>query len=183
MAPWATSTVTAISTSLSRTGVRETISFGSRIRGPGATPTEGSQWKRHAIGAIGNLGKDVKLRTSMGTAGWMSRPGDRDSVMIFFQTDRDIWTRMEFTGVRTGEEGMTSGDLNGDGAMDLVLCGVWLRNPGKALARNQADLGSAHDRLGAEKLQGSRGGRERGRPHGCPVFELREHRCRYLVVV
>ena len=101
----------------------------------GSTTRVGN-WKRHDIGAIGNWGKDVELadfdhdgRLDVATRG-------PDKAMIFFQTAPNVWTRVDLPGVPLGEEGMASGDIDGDGYVDLVVFGAWVRNPGKDLAKD-----------------------------------------------
>jgi len=60
----------------------------------------------------------------------------------------DSWNRVELSGLNVGHEGMTSGDVDSDGHVDLVVRGQWVRNPGGDAARDPAnwtpyDIGSA----------------------------------------
>ena len=89
-----------------------------------------TEWPRHAIGAAGDWVKDVevadfdadgRLDVAMRTA-WRAT--------IFFRAGADGGSPADLEGFALGEEGMASGDLDGDGAVDLVLHGEWARNPG-----------------------------------------------------
>ena len=102
----------------------------------GRDPANGSLWRRHVIGSIGSWGKDVELADfdSDGRLDVATRSPKR--AMIFFQSSPTSWQRTEFGKLNLGSEGMTGGDIDGDGQTDLVLRGVWLRNPGAASARS-----------------------------------------------
>ena len=90
------------------------------------------------IGAAGDWVKDVevadfdadgRLDVAMRTA-WRAT--------IFFQDGAGGWSPADLEGFALGEEGMASGDLDADGAVDLVLHGEWARNPGGNAARDPA---------------------------------------------
>ncbi len=106
---------------------------------PGGNPAVGSQWIRRQIGSIGSWGKDIRVSDfdSDGRLDVATRKDDQ--AMIFFQTAANTWTKMTFTGVDTGHEGMAMGDIDQDGGQDLVLHGVWVRNPGGLTARTPSE--------------------------------------------
>ena len=93
-------------------------------------------WKRHEIGAIGSWGKDVELADFDHDGRLDVATRSESKVMIFFQTAPDVWTRVDLPNIPLGEEGMASGDIDGDGYVDLVVFGAWVRNPGKEAARD-----------------------------------------------
>jgi len=106
-----------------------------RPSGDPATDT----WVRHTIGTVGSWGKDVHV-SDFDDNGLLDVATRRDTaVMVFFQMAPDSWTKMEFTNVDTGHEGMTSGDVDSDGHVDLVVHGQWVRNPGGDAARDPAN--------------------------------------------
>jgi hypothetical protein len=106
---------------------------------PSGDPSVGNEWLRHAIGSIRGWGKDVHV-SDFDSNGWLdvaTRNGSK--AMIFFQSDGNNWTRMTFSGLNIGSEGMATGDLDGDSDADLVLMGVWLRNPGGVAAQTPSN--------------------------------------------
>ncbi|MCA9874001.1 MAG: VCBS repeat-containing protein, partial [Anaerolineales bacterium] len=116
---------------------------------PSGDPFDGAAWTRHTIGTVGSWGKDVHV-SDFDDNGLLDVATRRDTaVMVFFQMAPDSWTKMEFTNVDTGHEGMTSGDVDKDTHDDLVVQGQWVRNPGGDAARNPAnwtpyDIGPAN---------------------------------------
>ena len=74
----------------------------------------------------------------MATALPTSSFGHPAKLMIFFHDAAGAWTRVALPSLHLGEEGMALGDVNGDGAVDLVLHGRMGANPGAATARNPA---------------------------------------------
>jgi hypothetical protein len=115
---------------------------------PGGDPSVGSQWVRHAIGPVNGWGKDVKPADYDKDGRLDVATRNNNEVMIFFQTTANTWSKQVFSGVSAGYEGMASGDIDKDTETDLVLQGVWLRNPGGAAARtpgswSQHTIGSA----------------------------------------
>jgi len=106
---------------------------------PSGDPFDGAAWTRHTIGTVGSWGKDVHV-SDFDDNGLLDVATRRDTaVMVFFQMAPDEWTKMEFTNVDTGHEGMTSGDVDSDGHLDLVVHGQWVRNPGGDAARDPAN--------------------------------------------
>ena len=96
-------------------------------------------WRRHVIGGIGGWGKDIELADFNGDGRLDVATRSNERAMIFFQSGAGSWRRMIFEGLHLGSEGMTSGDVNRDGHTDLVLHGVWLRNPGADRSQNPSD--------------------------------------------
>jgi hypothetical protein len=92
-------------------------------------------WKRHSIGAAGDWVKDIKVADFDADGRLDVAARTPRELMVFFRTSVD-WTRMLLQGIELGEEGMESGDINGDGRVDLILRGVWASNPGGAIARD-----------------------------------------------
>ncbi len=106
---------------------------------PEGSPAEASQWRRHIIGSIGNWGKDVEAADFDGNGRVDIAARSNDHLMIFFQDTEGAWSKMSLLGVKLGEEGMASGDIDTDGDIDLVVSGEWLANPGSALATTPAE--------------------------------------------
>jgi hypothetical protein len=106
---------------------------------PSGQPTDGAQWKRHVVGTIGSWGKDVELADFDGNGRLDVAARDHGTAMIFFQNTANTWQRVVLEDVTLGSEGMASGDIDGDGHVDLVLQGVWLRNPGNSAAQTPTE--------------------------------------------
>jgi hypothetical protein len=103
---------------------------------PNSEPTEGTNWKRHEIGAAGGWGKDIKAADFDGNGSLDIVVRAPDQVMIFFQAAPGDWSRAVLSPFKLGEEGMGIGDVDSDGDTDLVLQGEWAQNPGGAAARD-----------------------------------------------
>lgn len=115
---------------------------------PDGDPQNSSQWSRKVIGSIGGWGKDV-LVGDFDKNGFLDVATRHSSAaMIFFQISAGTWSKVSFSGINVGLEGMAKGDIDGNGYQDLVLRGVWLRNPGGSSSRtatqwHQYTIGSA----------------------------------------
>jgi FG-GAP-like repeat len=106
---------------------------------PAGDPFAAEQWQVHTIGQIGGWGKDVHLADFDGDGRLDVATRHHGAIMIFFQDPTNAWSRQPLPATSLGGEGLGSGDIDGDGAVDLVISGAWLRNPGGASART-ADL-------------------------------------------
>jgi len=115
---------------------------------PGGDPANGASWQRHAIGSIGGWGKDIELADFDHNGRLDVATRSDNKAMIFYQTGANSWQKMTFSGVEMGHEGMAGGDVDGNGYVDLILHGVWLRNPGGSASQtasswNQYVIGQA----------------------------------------
>lgn len=115
---------------------------------PAGDPQNSSQWSRMVIGSIGSWGKDV-LVADFDKNGYLDvATRHSTAAMIFFQVSAGAWSKITFSGINVGIEGMAKGDIDANGYQDLVLHGVWLQNPGGSSARTatqwrQYTIGSA----------------------------------------
>lgn len=101
---------------------------------PRGDPAAG-EWVRRAIGAAGDWVKDVEAADFDGDGRMDVAARTQGRLAIFFGGDGHDWLEVPLAGFALGEEGMASGDLDGDGAVDLVVEGEWARNPGGDAAR------------------------------------------------
>jgi hypothetical protein len=95
----------------------------------------GSNWTRNEIGHTNAWCKDVFVfdydndgRIDVAARPYQAQP------QIFFQ-DASSWTKVTFNGLTVGDEGMWSGDIDGDHDADLVVRGSVVLNPGGSAAR------------------------------------------------
>ena len=95
---------------------------------PAGDPLIGSQWVRHTPGSIGDWGKDIELADFDHDGRLDIATRTHTGAFVFFQIAPDTWSRVQFAWNLTGE-GMTSGDIDGDGDTDIVLRGRWFENP------------------------------------------------------
>lgn len=108
---------------------------------PDSNPADGSQWVVYTIGSGGGYVHDVEVADFDGDGRLdVAARNNTRQVMIFFQVAPDQWQKvlLDVDPYYVGIDGLGSGDVDGDGKTDLVLCGVWLRNPCGGLARNPA---------------------------------------------
>lgn len=99
----------------------------------------GTIWQRHVIGQAG--GWVMNLLTAD-----FDRDGRRDiavlagdKLSIFFRQANNSWQKVVFGKLPLPREGLGGGDIDGDGATDLVIRGAWLHDPGTAAARVPAN--------------------------------------------
>ena len=98
-------------------------------------PFVSAQWQRRTIGTVGSWCKDVELADFDSDGRLDVAARHNDALMIFFQ-DAAAWSLRSIPTSMLGNEGLASGDIDGDASVDLVVRGAWLRNPGNALARD-----------------------------------------------
>jgi hypothetical protein len=99
-------------------------------------PTAPAAWKRHEVGAMSGFIKDVELADYDHDGRLDIAVRNREEVAVFFQTAAGRWTRVVVPDVPLASEGMASGDVDGDGFVDLIAYGAWVRNPGKEHAHD-----------------------------------------------
>jgi hypothetical protein len=94
---------------------------------PEGNPADDS-WSRHVIGTIGGWGKDVELDDFDDDGRLDVATRSHSDVYVFFQNSTNTWNKVHIYHIGGGE-GMSSGDIDGDGDRDLVCPGYWLENP------------------------------------------------------
>lgn len=106
---------------------------------PGGRAASG--WKEHELATVerGSEVKDVEVHD-------MDHDGKSDVVVrtkhkfaVYFQESPDSWIEVKTNNVE--REGMTIGDVDGDGDYDVVMNGFWLENP----PRPRKDTWKRHD--------------------------------------
>lgn len=106
---------------------------------PGGTAASG--WKEHKLATVetGSEVKDIEVHD-------MDHDGKPDVVVrtkhkfaAYFQESPDSWTEVKTDNAE--REGMTVGDIDGDGDYDVVMNGFWLENP----AHPRADTWKRHN--------------------------------------
>lgn len=105
---------------------------------PARPPTDGTSWKRRDIAAVGDWVKDTHAADFDGDGRIDIAVRSHNRLLIVFQIEANGWRQTALPAADLGEEGMAASDIDADGDVDLVLCGVWLSNPGGAAARDPA---------------------------------------------
>jgi len=94
---------------------------------PGGNPATDT-WIRHEIAALGDWGKDVEL-ADFDLDGNLDVATRTNSVVrVHFRNPDGSWDASTIASGLSGE-GMTSGDVDGDGDVDLVVARAWIDNP------------------------------------------------------
>jgi len=93
----------------------------------------GTLWKPHYIGQVPDFVKDVELlhldtnnRLDIITITYI----DDHNFSVFRQDTGDHWTHVQNFSIDNLHEGMDSGDIDGDGNIDVAFNGYWAENPG-----------------------------------------------------
>ncbi len=98
--------------------------------------TDGAAWIRREVAAVGDWAKDIHAADFDGDGRIDIAVRSHGQLFVVFQVGANVWRRVTLPGLDLGEEGMAAGDVDGDGHSDLVVCGVWLSNPGGAAAHD-----------------------------------------------
>ncbi|MCC7207420.1 MAG: VCBS repeat-containing protein [Anaerolineae bacterium] len=94
---------------------------------PGGEPGDAA-WAAHTIGEIGGFGKDVSL-ADFNADGRLDLVARRaENVQLWLQRGADGWSMRVIAELPWGE-GMTLGDIDGDGDPDVLAHGNWYRTP------------------------------------------------------
>jgi len=93
----------------------------------------GNQWQPHYIDQVPDFVKDVELlhldtnnRLDIITITYI----DDHNFSVFRQDTADHWKHVQNFSIDNLHEGMDSGDIDGDGDLDVAFNGYWAENPG-----------------------------------------------------
>ncbi len=91
---------------------------------------KGKKWKEHYIGLVDSISevKDIHVYDMDNNGKLDIAVRSSDNMVIFYQDDISNWVR-HITPMAK-REGSCLADIDGDGFMDFVANGYWLRNPG-----------------------------------------------------
>jgi hypothetical protein len=91
-------------------------------------------WKRHYIDVNPEFVKDVELAdfNKDGKLDIATIVFGREKLEIHLQKGKDKWTKALSMKVPNLHEGLSTGDIDGDGDLDLATCGYWVENPGRS---------------------------------------------------
>ena len=94
---------------------------------------KGTMWESHYIGQVPDFVKDVELihldsnnRLDIITTTYI----DDHNFSVFRQDTGNHWSHVQNFSIENLHEGMDSGDIDGDGDLDVALNGYWAENPG-----------------------------------------------------
>lgn len=92
---------------------------------------KGSEWKEHFIGLVDSLSevKDIHVHDMDNDGKVDIAVRASDNIVIFYQNDMSSWVRHIAPVAK--REGSCLSDVDGDGYIDFVANGYWMKNPGK----------------------------------------------------